>query len=156
MGEEAGARATTARTACQHAVGSFCCGWGELRGRYLHVQRYEVQSGETLTDSLRVAEVSRHSPQNIQAALWSHIMTIGSDYQRLRTFVNDLLTSGLEYNSSGFRANLASANNAPVPMDVGNLCTGQEREHKIKKSATTIEEAKGMVRSKECPRLEKE
>ena len=124
VGEEAGARATTPRTACQHVVGSPRSGSGELRGRYLHVHRYEVQSGETLSDSLRVAEVSRHSPQNIQAALWSHIMTIGSDYQRLRTFVNDLLTSGLEYNSSGFRANLTSANNAPVPMDVGNLCTG--------------------------------
>ena len=65
------------------------------------VQRYEVQSGETLTDSLRVAVVSGHSPQELQAALWSEITTIGWNYQRLRTFVNDFLTSGLEYNSVG-------------------------------------------------------
>ena len=81
------------------------CEGDTIRERILEreasVQRYEVQSGETLSDSLRVAEVSRHSRQDIQAAPWSHIMTIGWNYQRLRTFVQDLLTSGLEYNSAG-------------------------------------------------------
>ena len=60
-----------------------------------------VQRGDTLGDSSRVAVVSRHSPQELRAALWSHITTIGSDCQRSRTLVNDFLTSGLDCNSAG-------------------------------------------------------
>ena len=62
-----------------------------------------VQRDETLGDSLRVAVVSRHSPPELRAALWSHITTIGSNYQRLRTLVNDFLTSGLECSSAGLQ-----------------------------------------------------
>ena len=65
------------------------------------MQRYVVQSGESLGDAFRVAVVSRHSPQELQPALWSDITTIGMDDQRLRTFVIDFLTSGLGYNSAG-------------------------------------------------------
>ena len=66
------------------------------------VQRYGVPSGETLDDSLMVAVIvmSRHSPPELRAALRSHIKTKGRDCQKLRTFVNDFLTSGLEYTSA--------------------------------------------------------
>ena len=56
----------------------------------------------------------------------------------------------------GSRTNVTSANNVPVPMDLGALCTGTLREQKTKERATAIEDAKDMSRSKECPREERE
>ena len=87
------------------------------------MQRYGVPSGETLDDSLLVAVIvmSRHSLPELRAALRSHFKTIGRDCQKLRTFVNDFLTSGLEYTSAAVlsETSVTSANNVPVTMDVG-------------------------------------
>ena len=46
-----------------------------------------VPSGAVLGDSQRVAVVSRHSPPEVRVALRTHIATLGTDYQRMRTFV---------------------------------------------------------------------
>ena len=79
--------------------------WANCEGDTIRERLLEwavtVQRNEALGDLVRVAVVSRHSPQELRAALWSHITLVGSDYQRLRTFGNDFLTSGLECNSAG-------------------------------------------------------
>ena len=87
------------------------------------MQRYEVQSGETLYDAFRVAVVSRHSPQELRAAIWSDITTIGMDDQPLRTFVIDFLTSWVGVQLCGSGTNVKSARNVLVPMDVGARST---------------------------------
>ena len=51
------------------------CEGDTFRERFLE-WAVTVQRGDTLGDSLRVAVVSRHSPQELRAALWSHI-TVG-------------------------------------------------------------------------------
>ena len=108
------------------------------------VQWYGVPSGETLGDSLMVAVIvmSRHSPPELRVALRSHTTTIGTDYQTLRTFVNDFLTTVLEYTSAAVlsESSVTSANNDPVPMHVGGEQGTEER-------ARAIEERK------ESPRL---
>ena len=50
-----------------------------------------------------------------RAALRSHNKTIGRDCQKLRTFINDFLTSGLEYTSAAVlsETSVTSANNVP-------------------------------------------
>ena len=87
------------------------------------MQRYGVPSGETLDDSLLVAVIvmSRHSLPELRAALRSQIKTIGRDCQKLRTFVNDFLTRGLEHASAAVlsETSVTSANNVPETMDVG-------------------------------------
>ena len=67
-----------------------------------------MQSSEISVDSSRVAAVSRHRPPGVRAALRTHITTIQTDYQRFRTIVSDILTSGLEYNSAGVISNTPS------------------------------------------------
>jgi hypothetical protein len=53
------------------------------------VQRYEAQSLEVVSDSLRLAIVSRHSSPDVRAAVRNHITTIGSSYMKLQTMVNE-------------------------------------------------------------------
>ena len=62
-----------------------------------------------------------------RTALRSHITTTETDDPKLRTFVNDFFTSGLEYNSAGVLSVTieTSANNVVVPMDVGVLSYGK-------------------------------
>ena len=106
-----------------------------FRERFLEwevaVQRYEVQSDGVLGDALRVAGVRRHSPPEVRAALQAHITRVGTDYQRLRALVNDIFTSGLEYNSSVVMSGAASTNvtNGAVPMEVGALSTVKGKGH---------------------------
>ena len=77
---------------------------------------------------------SRRSPPEVRSALRTHITTIVTDYQRLRTFVNDCLTNGLEYNCSGIMSGATSApiNNGAVPMDVEGPSTGRGKGDKGK------------------------
>ena len=107
------------------------------------VQRYGVPSGGTLGSSLMVAVIvmSRHSPPKLRSAPRSHIKTTGTDYQKLRTIVNDFLTNVLVYTSAGVvsETRMTSANDIPVPMDVGGKQETRER---------------AIERTKEGPRLE--
>ena len=95
------------------------------------VQGYGVPSCETLGSSLMVAVIvmSRHSPPKLRSALRYHITTTGTDYQKLRTIVNDFLTSVLEFTSAAVvsASRVTSANDVPVPMDVGGKQETRER-----------------------------
>ena len=81
------------------------CNTGSFRERFLEwevaVQRYESQSADKLSDSLKVAIVSRHAPAEVRAAIRTHITFIGTSYSRLRVMVNEFLVNGLGYDSYG-------------------------------------------------------
>ena len=74
--------------------------------------------------------VGSHSPPDVRAALRFHSTTIGTGYQKLRTFVNDFLTNGFEYNSAGVLSGnaVASANSVSVPMDVRALSSRKGKQ----------------------------
>ena len=86
------------------------------------VARYETQSDEQLSDSLKVAVINRHSPQDGRTALRSHISVIGTSFSKLRSFMSDYLGSGVEFDASGFSMNVDPG--GLQPMDVGALFKG--------------------------------
>lgn len=108
--------------------------------------RYEQQSGEVVSQRLRIAVVSKHAPPEIRNAIRSHIRVIGDSYAQLRQVVSDYLTSGLEFNSSGVPVTAGAAvPDGPTPMDVGAVFGGKKgKKGKGKKGKGKGEnEAKG-------------
>jgi hypothetical protein len=87
------------------------------------VSRYETQSDEQLSDSLKVAVLNRHSPQDVRTALRSHISVIGTIFPKMRAFLNDYLGSGAEFDSGGF--SVVGDAGGMQPMDVGALFKGK-------------------------------
>ena len=101
----------------------------------MQVARYEQQSGETLSGSLKTAVVSRHAPEEVRNAIRTQTSIIGSDYNRLRVLIYDFLSAGFDYNAMGIATAASSSGGGPVPMDVGALSKGKGKGKSKDKSS---------------------
>ena len=86
-------------------------------------QRYEAHIGERMSDSLKIAVVTRHSPVEVRNVIRTHLSALGSDYKKLRDLISDFLISGLNWNITG-----GTGSSPPLPvaqaMDIGGVTKG--------------------------------
>lgn len=90
----------------------------------VQIRRYEVQSREDVSDSMKIAVLMKHAPSNVRAALRTASSTLGSDYERAKKFVRDYLQSGLVYSVGGDSGK--ADDKGPAPMDVGAVSKGEK------------------------------
>ena len=80
------------------------------------VRRYEMQSKETVSESMRVAVLMKHVPSPVKDAMRAAGTQIGTNYERAKKFIRDYLQTGNIYKSGGA---LAKDDGGLAPMDVG-------------------------------------
>eukprot|EP00435_Cladocopium_sp_Y103_P020520 s28_g5.t1 len=90
----------------------------------VQIRRYEVQSQEAVSNSMKIAVLMKHAPPSVRAALRTASSTIGSDYTRAKVFVRDFLQSGVVYTSAGDAGR--ADDKGPAPMDVGAVQKGDK------------------------------
>ena len=79
------------------------------------VGRYEMQSKETVSESMRVAVLMKHVPSPVKDAMRAAGTQIGTNYERAKKFIRDDLQTGNIYKSGGA---LAKDDGGLAPMDV--------------------------------------
>ena len=79
------------------------------------ITSYETQSGDRLSDSIRVAVLLRHLPDKLKEPL--RLLQIGdSNYMRLRQAIKAYVSAGVQYDSSGI-----PVGQGDDPMEIGYL-----------------------------------
>ena len=60
----------------------------------ISINRYEMQSKEIFSDSLKIAVVSKYSPAEVRLAIRSSQRFIGDDFAKLKSVVIDYVIGG--------------------------------------------------------------
>ena len=81
----------------------------------VQIQRYEVQSREQISDSMKIAVLMKHAPMPLRNALRTAGTQIGANYERGKKFARDFLLTGQFYTAKGE----VKDDGGPQPMDVG-------------------------------------
>ena len=63
----------------------------------ISIGRYEAQSKETFSSSLKIAVASRYAPTEVRQAIRSSQRFIGDDFARLKSVVLDYVVGGREF-----------------------------------------------------------
>ena len=82
------------------------------------IYEYVNQSGEVVSDSVKISIILRWAPKEIKDLVRGQMANIGSDFSRLRHILMAFNASGHEWDAQGNRQNLPDSGGAQ-PMDVG-------------------------------------
>ena len=87
------------------------------------VRRYEMQSKETVSESMRGAVLMKQIPSPVKDAMRAAGSRIGTNYEKAKKFIRDNLQTGNIYRTGGA---LAKDDGGPAPMDVGAISHGDK------------------------------
>jgi len=92
------------------------------------VTRYETQSGDKLSQPLKIAVVARNAPEEVRKAVRTAQRAIGDSYPMLRGTILDYITGGQEFSIAGgggltpwITTSTVDRNSGPKDMEVDAL-----------------------------------
>ena len=86
--------------------------------------RYETQTGEKLSQPLKIAVVARYSPEEVRKAIRTAQRTIGDSYPALRGTIQDYLTGGQKFSGSssgGLTPWVTTTTSGPTEIEIDAL-----------------------------------
>ena len=116
----------------------------------ISIGRYEMQSKEIVSDSLRIAVVSKYAPAEVRLAIRSSQRFIGDEYQKLKSVVLDYVIGGREFAAEDMRFGGQGGNdNMEIDWIKGKKGKGKGKQDKGKSSWNSEHKGKGKGKSKD-------